>query len=302
MITFTREEADRLLDTLAETIDAQQWEIDNHIKTYGEWYRPKRVEYMKNALNNTLRMIEVLSHKLNEPPKNQVRPHEFLKAVEGKESFVGVPILWAEWPTLEPTIDGWPLYSGLPDWASVEGTKREYGEGMVEKKVAITQDETISIVCHESVAQYAQVNGIVQQEPVAYIDVETRNLSWAKPTRWETPTVVKMDKVPLYTTPPSAPIPKMREMLEVQGSDGNWNYDSYMHGMYNGMEYIIAMVESREPVFREAPKKWLSKREWVELTEDEIEDLTSVMFEEPSDEEVIDFALRVQAKLKEKNT
>jgi hypothetical protein len=39
-------------------------------------------------------------------------------------------------------------------------------------------------------------------EPVAYIDVETRNLSWAKPTRWETPTVVKMDKVPLYTAPP----------------------------------------------------------------------------------------------------
>jgi hypothetical protein len=55
----------------------------------------------------------------------------------------------------EPTIDGWPLWSGLP-----------------------------------------------QPEPVAYIDVETRNLSWAKPTRWETPTVVKMDKVPLYTAPP----------------------------------------------------------------------------------------------------
>jgi hypothetical protein len=55
----------------------------------------------------------------------------------------------------EPTIDGWPLWSGLP-----------------------------------------------QPEPVAYIDVETRNLSWAKLTRWETPTVVKMDKVPLYTAPP----------------------------------------------------------------------------------------------------
>jgi hypothetical protein len=38
----------------------------------------------------------------------------------------------------------------------------------------------------------------IEQEPVAYINVETRNLSWAKPTRWETPTVVKMDKVPLY--------------------------------------------------------------------------------------------------------
>jgi hypothetical protein len=42
----------------------------------------------------------------------------------------------------------------------------------------------------------------IEQEPVAYIDVETRNLSWAKLTRWETPTVVKMDKIPLYTTPP----------------------------------------------------------------------------------------------------
>jgi hypothetical protein len=42
----------------------------------------------------------------------------------------------------------------------------------------------------------------MKPEPVAYIDVETRNLSWAKPTRWETPTVVKMAKVPLYTAPP----------------------------------------------------------------------------------------------------
>jgi hypothetical protein len=41
-----------------------------------------------------------------------------------------------------------------------------------------------------------------EPEPVAYIDVETRNLSWAKPTRWETPTVAVMDKVPLYTAPP----------------------------------------------------------------------------------------------------
>lgn len=56
-------------------------------------------------------------------------------------------------------------------------------------------------------------------------------------------------------------VAKMQEMLEVQGSDGNWNYDPYMHGMYNGMEYMLSMVESREPVFREAPKKWLSKRE-----------------------------------------
>ena len=39
----------------------------------------------------------------------------------------------------------------------------------------------------------------IEQEPVAYINVEERKLEWAKPTRWETSTVVKMDKVPLYT-------------------------------------------------------------------------------------------------------
>jgi hypothetical protein len=39
-------------------------------------------------------------------------------------------------------------------------------------------------------------------EPIAYINVEKRELEWAKLTRWETPTVVKMDKVPLYTAPP----------------------------------------------------------------------------------------------------
>ena len=36
-------------------------------------------------------------------------------------------------------------------------------------------------------------------EPIAYINVEERKLEWATPIKWETPTVVKMDKVPLYT-------------------------------------------------------------------------------------------------------
>ena len=41
-----------------------------------------------------------------------------------------------------------------------------------------------------------------ESEPVAYINVEERKLEWATPTRWETPTVAVMDKVPLYTAPP----------------------------------------------------------------------------------------------------
>ena len=39
-------------------------------------------------------------------------------------------------------------------------------------------------------------------DPVAFIDVTNRTLEWAKPTRWETPTVVNMPFIPLYTAPP----------------------------------------------------------------------------------------------------
>jgi hypothetical protein len=49
----------------------------------------------------------------------------------------------------------------------------------------------------------------------------------------------------------------LREMVKVQGYDGNWNYDPYMHGMYNGMEYMLAMLEDREPVYRTRPDVWL---------------------------------------------
>lgn len=50
---------------------------------------------------------------------------------------------------------------------------------------------------------------------------------------------------------------RMREMVKVQGDNGNWNYDSYMHGMYNGMEYMLAIMEDREPLYRIRPDVWL---------------------------------------------
>jgi len=40
-----------------------------------------------------------------------------------------------------------------------------------------------------------------KQEPVAYINVEQRKLEWAKYTSWNTPTVVNLPKIPLYTAP-----------------------------------------------------------------------------------------------------
>ena len=42
-----------------------------------------------------------------------------------------------------------------------------------------------------------------EQKPVAYINVEQRKLEWAyKYMSWDTPTVINLPKIPLYTTPP----------------------------------------------------------------------------------------------------
>ncbi len=53
---------------------------------------------------------------------------------------------------------------------------------------------------------------------------------------------------------------KAKELLAAQGAHGNWNYDGYMQGMYNGMELIVAVMEEREPVYKEAPAEWIADR------------------------------------------
>lgn len=50
-------------------------------------------------------------------------------------------------------------------------------------------------------------------------------------------------------------------ILATQGQSGNWNYDPYMHGLYNGMEMILSIFEKREPRFRDAPEQWLCNNE-----------------------------------------
>jgi len=45
----------------------------------------------------------------------------------------------------------------------------------------------------------------------------------------------------------------VRDQLEIQGRDGNWNYDQYMAGMYNGLECALATLEDREPEYRKLP-------------------------------------------------
>jgi predicted nucleic acid-binding Zn-ribbon protein len=61
----------------------------------------------------------------------------------------------------------------------------------------------------------------MNNEPVAYINVEERKLEWAKPTTWRTPTIAQMDKIPLYTHP-------VKEATTRQQADRIAKLDSYL--------------------------------------------------------------------------
>ena len=103
--------------------------------------------------------------------------------------------------------------------------------------------------------------------------------------------------------PEPEPVAKMREMLEVQGRDGTWNYSPYLRGIYNGMEFMLALVEDREPVYRDEPDKYYTappQREWVGLTDDEISDVQQQFYKLVTFYDK-DFAHAIEAKLKEKN-
>jgi len=57
-----------------------------------------------------------------------------------------------------------------------------------------------------------------KDEPVAYINVEQRKLEWAKYMSWDTPTVVNLPKIPLYTTPPAGDIRALKHRIhELEG-------------------------------------------------------------------------------------
>lgn len=49
----------------------------------------------------------------------------------------------------------------------------------------------------------------------------------------------------------------LREITKIQCSDGNWNYDSYMYGMANGLILALSLFEGYTPEFLKKPKEWL---------------------------------------------
>jgi len=53
----------------------------------------------------------------------------------------------------------------------------------------------------------------------------------------------------------------LEEIIEVQCRDGNWNRDSYMHGLANGLILAYAILNNEEPKFLQPPTKWLKDQE-----------------------------------------
>ena len=64
-------------------------------------------------------------------------------------------------------------------------------------------------------------------------------------------------------------------MLDIQGQKGNYDYDEYMLGLYNGMECIIALFETRDPNYIsgkdiEFTNNKTQQKEFINYLEDEI--------------------------------
>lgn len=58
-----------------------------------------------------------------------------------------------------------------------------------------------------------------------------------------------------------AHIKKLDDLVAIQCTDGNWNYDSYMHGMANGMLVAQACMGDGFAQVLDAPEQWLDSRE-----------------------------------------
>lgn len=72
----------------------------------------------------------------------------------------------------------------------------------------------------------------------------------------DVPQIGECDTDQPYLTDDDLKLQQLREVVATQGVNGNWDYDPYMHGMFNGMEFALALMEGRGAEYREAPKRW----------------------------------------------
>jgi hypothetical protein len=60
----------------------------------------------------------------------------------------------------------------------------------------------------------------------------------------------------------------IQELIDIQCSDGNWNYSEYMQGLANGLILAMSCIREDEPQFKKAPEEYIFKTT-VNLEDDE---------------------------------
>jgi len=73
-------------------------------------------------------------------------------------------------------------------------------------------------------------------------------------------------------------IETLRDLKDIQCSDGNWNYDPYMHGMANGLIVALSLFEEGRVDFLNPPETWLKDKPTseIKLTKVEVADTNSM--------------------------
>jgi len=54
---------------------------------------------------------------------------------------------------------------------------------------------------------------------------------------------------------------KLQDLIDIQASDGNWNYDNYMHGLLNGMYLARSVFDDNYPGFKDPPNLFIKDKE-----------------------------------------
>jgi hypothetical protein len=53
---------------------------------------------------------------------------------------------------------------------------------------------------------------------------------------------------------------KLQNIIDIQASTGNWDYDEYMFGLLNGLLMAKSIFDDQDPNFAEAPPMWIADK------------------------------------------
>lgn len=90
---------------------------------------------------------------------------------------------------------------------------------------------------------------------------------------------------------PQARLDSLQDLVRVQSSEGNWNYDPYMFGLANGLLLAQAVIEGTECKYFETPPIWQRGNEPSDSPAGAVERLSRAFKADP------DYALGWQANV-----